>query len=119
MESINKYEIKGTVGNVRVQKFEDTQVANMSVVTNYIYKGRTGTPMVETFWMNVCAWQGKGMPEDFDSIRKGDIVHAKGRLRDRDYTAADGSLRHITEMIADSLDVIPAEEAVKAAAAEG
>ena len=38
MEQLNKIEIQGIVGNVRIQDVADSKVANFSVATNYAYK---------------------------------------------------------------------------------
>lgn len=48
MEQINRIEIKGKIGNVRITDFEDGQSANLSVATNYIYKSRDGNAVIET-----------------------------------------------------------------------
>ena len=48
MISINKIEVQGTVGNARVSTFDDRQSINFTLVTNYVYKGREGAPIVET-----------------------------------------------------------------------
>ena len=46
MEQINRIEIKGKIGNVRITDFEDGQSANLSVATNYIYKSRDGNAVI-------------------------------------------------------------------------
>lgn len=109
MEQINKIEIRGTVGNVRIQNFEERQAANFSVVTNYIYKSRSGEAVIETCWFNVSAWQGRNMPENLEDIKKGRIVHVTGRMRDREYTGNDGTVRRVMEVIANSVELVPEE----------
>ena len=80
MEHINKVEIRGNVGTVRMNEHNGKKVANFSVVTDFLYKSREGIPLSETTWHNVVAWSGKDIA-DLDLITKGTTVHVHGRLR--------------------------------------
>ena len=110
MEQINRIEIKGKIGNVRITDFEDGQSANLSVATNYIYKSRDGHAVIETMWFNVCAWKGRNMPEDFKLLQKGKTVHVTGRMREREFTGADGAVKKITEVIASRMEIVEDED---------
>ena len=46
MEQLNRIELRGIVGTVRVQAVGDTHVAKISLATDYIYKGRNGDPVI-------------------------------------------------------------------------
>ena len=59
MEHINKVEIRGNVGTVRMNEHNGKKVVNFSVVTDFLYKSREGIPLSETTWHNVVAWSGK------------------------------------------------------------
>ena len=48
MEYINTIEIQGRVGIVRTNIVNDTMVANFSVATDFLYKGRDGAGVNET-----------------------------------------------------------------------
>ena len=48
MEQINRIEIRGNVGAVRLLVVGNSRVAKISVATNYVYKGRDGYPVIET-----------------------------------------------------------------------
>ena len=48
MEQLNRIEIRGNVGAVRLQVVGNSRVAKISVATNYVYKGRDGDPVIET-----------------------------------------------------------------------
>lgn len=48
MEQLNRIEIRGNVGAVRLQVVGNSRVAKISVATNYVYKGRDGEPVIET-----------------------------------------------------------------------
>lgn len=106
MEQLNRIEIQGLVGNIRVREFEGTKVANISVATNYIYKTKDGKAGFETMWHNVVAWQGKHMP-DLSTIEKGMALNVKGRLRERSWTDASGEERMVVELVAQSIDILP------------
>ena len=47
-QQLNRIEIKGNVGAVRLQVVGNSRVAKISVATNYVYKGRDGDPVIET-----------------------------------------------------------------------
>lgn len=107
MMMYNKIEIMGTVGNVRISTFEDRRSANFSVVTNYLYKNRDGNAAVETLWLNVTAWEGKAVSgEVMDNLDRGCDVHVTGRLREREYTGADGSSRTVMEVVANLVELV-------------
>lgn len=105
MEQINKIEIAGLVGNVRTNVVAGSTVANFSVATNHAYKGRDGSPCLETVWFAVCAWEGKNMP-DLTRIRKGAPVRVTGRVRFRSYTSNDGVERQEIEVKANMVELL-------------
>lgn len=102
MESLNKIELRGNVGNVRLAESGGSKVANFSLATNYLYKNRDGEAAVETTWHNVVAWEVKGMP-DLSRIQKGVPVYVCGRMRQTRYTGADGTEKQIYEVVANKL----------------
>lgn len=104
MEQLNRIELRGNVGNVRISNVGNSQVARFSLATNFMYKSKDGEGVVETTWHNIVVWSGKNMP-DFSRIGKGTPVYVCGRLRSSKYTAADGSERQIYEVIANKLAI--------------
>ncbi|MGM9736844.1 MAG: single-stranded DNA-binding protein [Candidatus Cryptobacteroides sp.] len=105
MEQLNKIELRGNVGNVRLQTVGTNEAVHFSLATNYAYKGKDGTPVIETTWHNIVAWSGKGMP-DFRKIEKGAFVYVSGRLRSQKYNTADGIEKQIYEVLANRLAII-------------
>lgn len=105
MEQLNKVELRGTIGVIRVQNVGETHCATMSVATNYCYKDAEGCPVIETTWHIVTVWEGKGCT-DLSSLHKGDKIHIIGRLRSRRYTDAAGQERTQFEVVANSLERI-------------
>lgn len=104
IQNLNRVELKGRVGSVRINQVGDNEVARISVATNYGYK--QGSEWVEeTEWHNVTAWAGQGRA-DFSKLEKGTCVYICGRLRTRKYTKNDGTEATVTEIVANELDII-------------
>lgn len=106
MEMLNSVEIKGRVGNARIQEYK-VNVLQMSVCTEYVSRAKDGTTMIDCTWHKVTYFI---RPEDdlktFEKIGKGSFVHVKGRIRESRYTDASGVERSIYEIVAQSVKVI-------------
>lgn len=109
MEQLNKVELRGVVGSVRLQKIGNTQVANFTVATSLAYKDRSGSPIIETTWHNVTAWEGRDV-QDLGLLERGSKVQIIGRLRNQRYTGADGIERSTTDVLANKLVLILEDE---------
>ncbi len=107
MEQLNKVELRGVLGVVRVMPVGDTRYATMSVATNYFYKDSEGCPVIETTWHLVTAWEGKACP-DLSVLQKGNPVHVIGRLRCRRYTDAAGIQKEQIDIVASCIERIEA-----------
>ncbi len=79
MEQLNKIELRGNVGNIRIQTVGDNEVAHFSLATNYAYKGKDGTPVIET----TC-----------------------GRIRFQKFNGSDGTEKQYYEVLANRLAII-------------
>ena len=100
MEQMNKVELKGRVGNVRIQSVGNAKNVRFAMATNYVYNGRNGCPVIETTWHNVSAWD-KGT-----ELQKGDCVHVVGRLRNQRFTDSEGREQVIVEVVASEVEKI-------------
>lgn len=105
MEQLNKIELKGNVGNIRISDVGGNRVARFSLATNYMYKGKDNEAVVETTWHNIVAWSGKGMP-DFSGITKGTPLYVSGRLRTSRFTGSDGTEKTVYEVIASKVEPV-------------
>ncbi|MBQ8839331.1 MAG: single-stranded DNA-binding protein [Bacteroidales bacterium] len=105
MEHINRIELQGRIGNVRTNVVGENKVANFSLVTEHLYKTRDGGAVNETTWHYVVAWNGRDIP-DMDLITKGRAVNVVGRLRASKYTTADGTEKHMYEVVASRLRLL-------------
>ena len=103
MEHINRIEILGHIGTVKVMDTASNKMARLSVATDYIYKTKDGSAIIETTWHNVVIWEGRGC-NDVSQLSKGDIVHVTGRLRTQSYVGMDGEKRYFTEIMANGVE---------------
>ena len=104
MEQLNKVELRGIVGNARVQSIGETQMIRFSVATDYIHKNNGGDVIVETTWHQVVAFKNDKMP-DFDKITRGTGVEVTGRLRNNRFTNSDGVEITSTEILASKIEL--------------
>ncbi len=108
MNSINKIEIQGRIGSIRIAEIISGTVASFSVVTDYFFNTADGNAACETTWFNVSAFQSACKNIDLKSLRKGEPVHVTGRMRASKYTTAEGIDRQFYEIVAS--DIEPVEE---------
>lgn len=108
MEHINKIELQGVVGFVRLNEVCAQGVANFSLATDCITSNHLGIAVTETCWHNVCAWEGKGVC-DLNQIQKGSRVHVVGRMRSSRYTDAEGNEKTFYEVLASEVTIINEE----------
>ena len=55
MEQLNRIEIRGVIGSLKLQTFSETVMARITVATNYAYKDKTGKAVIETNWHSIVA----------------------------------------------------------------
>lgn len=115
MEQLNRIELRGNVGNIRVRDSVNGQYARLSVATNYAFRDKDGVAVIETTWHNVVAWGGKGMP-DLTTIKNGSPVYVVGRLRSRKFVDDEGQEHQINEVVARTLEVVKLDEQLVPAA---
>lgn len=102
MEQLNKVELRGVIGNIRVQNIGDTELARFSVATDYAFKNRSGEAIIETTWHQVTAFKSDRMC-DFSELQRGSRVRVLGRLRNNRFTDSNGVERTVTEIIANEV----------------
>ena len=109
MEFINRIEIQGRIGNLRVNEVNGSKVANFSLVTELLYKSREASAVNEITWHNVVAWSSKEMP-DLERLAKGMAVNVTGRVREARYTSPEGVERQFHEVLAYKVKILSEEE---------
>lgn len=112
MEQLNKIELRGVVGNVRVMNFDENKMAQISLATNYAYKDRDGTAVIDTSWHHIVAWEGRNV-QQLEKIGKGSRLYVQGRVRYRNYTGVDGVDRVATEILASRLNILSDDDSMQ------
>ena len=105
-QNINKVELQGRIGSVKVSNISGKDLARLSVATNYIYRSKDGDMVIETTWHNVTAWENGKTITGLQNLQKGDFVHVTGRLRTVRYTDSENIERVTSEIAAASLEVV-------------
>lgn len=105
MEHLNKIQIRGTVGTVRLTNIRERTVANFSVFTDYVSKTAEGVVISETTWHQVVCWQSESS-FNLIGLSKGQDVYVEGRLRQMRYTNAVGEEKVFTEIVASKLESV-------------
>ena len=107
-KSINRVELQGRVGTVRILPCVGAVAANFSLLTEHHLQSVSGMAIVESAWHNVAAFEGGDVY--LEGLTRGSLVHLTGRLRTSKYTAADGTERMFTEVVAETLKVLEENE---------
>lgn len=106
MASVNLAIILGTLGRDPEYREGATSIVTFSLATNRRYNGKDGNPVEETEWHRIVAF-GRTADIVHQYLHKGDSCFVQGRLRTRKYQAKDGSDRYATEIVCDSLQLLP------------
>jgi single-strand DNA-binding protein len=108
MASVNKVIIVGNLGrDPEVRTFPSgDRVANVTIATTDKWKDKQSGEMKEaTEWHRVNFF-GRLAEIAGEYLRKGSQVYIEGQLRTRKYTDKDGVERQVTEIRADSLQML-------------
>lgn len=104
---LNKVLLIGNVGkDPEVRHLEGgTSVATITLATTERYKDKTGALKDLTEWHTINAWrQLADLAENY--IRKGSQIYVEGRIRTRSYDDQNGVKRYVTEILADSIQLL-------------
>jgi len=105
--SVNKVILVGNVGKDPEVKHLDSNasVANFTLATSDHYTNKSGEKVTATEWHNIVCWSGLAtLAENY--IRKGSQIYVDGKIRTRSYDAQDGSKKYITEILADTIQLL-------------
>lgn len=81
------------------------KVATFSLATSETRKNDGGDKITTTMWHNVVAWSP--LAEIAESyIKKGQQLFVQGRINYREYTASDGTTKHVTEIVAQAIQML-------------
>jgi single-strand DNA-binding protein len=107
--SVNKIILLGNVGKEPDVRHLDSgmAVANFTLATTEKgYKTKDGKEIPDrTEWLNIVMWNKLAeIAEKY--VHKGDKLYIEGKIRTRSYDAPDGSKRYVTEVFADSMEML-------------
>lgn len=109
--SVNKVILVGNAGKDAEVRYIDSgvAVATFSLATSETYTSKSGEKVTTTEWHNIVAWRGLG---EFAGkyIQKGRQLYIEGRIRSRSYDDKDGVKKYITEILADSIQLLGKKE---------
>lgn len=114
--SVNKVILLGFCGKEPEVKSLDNgaKVANLTLATSERgYKTKDGKDIPErTDWHNIVFW--KGLAELVEKyVHKGDKLYIEGKIRTRSYEDGNGSKKYVTEIYADSLEMLSSKNTGK------
>lgn len=110
MEALNKVELRGKVGEIRITQVGNAKVANFSVCTNFSYTGKDGTKVIETCWHKVAVWANTDKQAEYIArIKPETPVFVSGRIKVRSYVRADGAQTTIHEIVAQRVEILKEE----------
>ena len=82
-----------------------TKVATFRVATNERYRDRSGNLQEHTEWHSIVVWRNTAdVVEKY--VKKGTQVYIEGRLRSRSWDDQNGNKRYVTEIVADTLQLL-------------
>lgn len=105
--ALNKVMLIGNVGKEPdVRNLEGgASVASFTLATSERFKDRSGEVKELTEWHNIVAWrQLADLASNY--IHKGSQIYVEGRLRSRSWNDAGGVKHYITEILADSIQLL-------------
>lgn len=105
--SVNKVILIGRTGkDAEVRTVGESKVATFSLATSERYKdSKTGEYKENTEWHNIVCWRATAdLAEKY--IKKGMNLYIEGKLRTRTWDDQNGVKKSITEIVADSVQLL-------------
>ena len=99
-EFINKTEIQGIAGQMRIDTVNGIRKASFVVMLEDVRHTASGITIVNT-WLTATATESPERP--IDSLARGRFVNIKGRLTNRTFGDGHGGTRTVTDIEAESL----------------
>lgn len=104
MEFLNRVNLAGIIGQVRVTEIGKTKYARVSLATNLAFK-KNGAVVIETTWHNLTIFQSD-KTADLSLLEKGKALRAVGRIRNQRFTGSDGQEHYLTEILVSECSLI-------------
>ena len=112
--SVNKVILLGNVGRDPEVRYLDSGVAVATfslATTERGYTLQNGTQVPDrTEWHNIVLW--RGLAETAEKyVHKGDKLYIEGKIRTRSYDDQTGAKRYVTEVFADTMEMLTPKSA--------
>lgn len=107
---INKVILIGNVGQDPEVRYtgdasNGAKVATVRLATTERYRDRSGNLQEHTEWHSVVVWRNQAdVVEKY--VKKGTQLYIEGRLRTRSWDDQNGNKRYVTEIVADTLQLL-------------
>ena len=107
---VNKVILIGNVGQDPEIRYtgdvnNSAKVATLRIATTERFRGRDGNPQEHTEWHSVVVWRNTAdVVEKY--VKKGTQLYIEGRLRTRSWDDQNGNKRYVTEIVADTLQLL-------------
>ena len=109
--SVNKVILVGHVGKDPEVRHLDkgVAVAKFSLATTENYTANTGEKVSTTEWHNIVAWRGLAEVSE-KYVKKGTQLYIEGRIKTRNWDDKEGVKHYITEIFADTMQLLGKRE---------
>ena len=109
---VNKVILIGNVGKDAEVRYIDNgaAVATFSLATSETYTAKKGKKVKNTEWYNIFAWLGLAEFSGKD-IQKGRQLYIEGQIRTRSYDDKEGNKKYITEILANTIQLLGRRDA--------
>ena len=107
---VNKVILIGNVGQDPEIRYtgdvnNSTKVATLRLATTERFRGRDGNLQEHTEWHSIVVWRNTAdVVEKY--VKKGTQLYIEGRLRSRSWDDQNGNKRYVTEIVADTLQLL-------------
>ena len=107
---INKVILIGNVGQDPEVRYtgdasNGAKVATVRLATTERYRDRSGNLQEHTEWHSVVVWRNQAYVVE-KYVKKGTQLYIEGRLRTRSWDDQNGNKRYVTEIVADTLQLL-------------
>lgn len=105
LTQLNKVELIGVVGNVKVMNVLNNKAARFTLCTQFMHKDKSGCVVVESTWTPVIAFESDKI-NCIEEIKRGSKVQLVGRLKTNRFIKEDGSTVDSLEVVAKELTIL-------------
>lgn len=111
MKGINKVILIGNAGkDTEYKTLQDgTPVAKVTIATTETFRLKNGEVRSSTDWHTIIIWRALATFAH-QYVKKGALLYAEGKLRNRQYEDKDGQKKYVTEVVADQIVLLDKKE---------